>query len=157
MINFKFFACEPRVYYPLQKNQELLLIFYVFKGHWTDQMKALVSSSNGKTIPVPNNLTNEFQPLDLTVNRTCEAFFRKESQEWFASQVQLQIENGATPEEVKVDTKISILKPLYAKWVTSFYDKIQSHPDIVLRGRKRSDITNFLQLESSKKKEDPSV
>ena len=39
-----------------------------------------------------------------------QGFFRKESQEWFTSQVQLQIENGVTPEEVKVDTKISILK-----------------------------------------------
>ena len=108
-------------------------------------------------IPVPNNLTNEFQPLDLTVNRTCKAFFRKESQEWFTSQVQLQIENGVTPEEVKVDTKISILKPLHAKWVRSFYDKMQSRPDIVLRRWKRSGITNFLQLDSSKKKEDPFV
>ena len=141
----------------LRKNQEWLLISDVFKGHWTEQMKALVSSSNGKMIPVPNNLTNEFQPLDLTVNRTCKAFFRKESQEWFASQVQLQIENGVTPEEVKVDKKISILKPLHAKWVTSFYDKMQSRPDIALRGWKRFGITNFLQLDSSKKKEDPFV
>ena len=91
----------------------------------------LVASNNGKMVPVPNNMTNHFQPLDLTVNRICKAFLRKQTQEWFFSEVQTQIQNGVKPENVKVDLRISVLKPLQAKWVTSFYDKIQSRQDIV--------------------------
>ena len=35
------------------------------------------------------------------------------------------------PENVEVDLGISVLKSLQAKWVTSFYDKMQSRQDIV--------------------------
>ena len=108
-------------------------------------------------VPVPSNMTNEFQPLDLAVNRSCKAYLRKQTNTWFSDQVQSQIQNGVTPEKVQVDLRISILKPLHAKWVTYFYDCMQNRRDIVLKGWKRSDIVDFLQLQPSEKKEDPFV
>ena len=120
-------------------------------------MKNLVSSSNGTMVPIPNNLTNEFQPLDLTVNRTCKSYLRTQTQEWLSTQVQAQMQNGIKPENVKVDMRISVLKPLHAKWITSFYDKMQSRSDIIINGWKRSGITDFIQCDVSKKKEDPFV
>ena len=86
--------------------------------------------------PVPSNMTNEFQPLDLTVNRSCKAYLRKQTNTWFSDQVQSQIKNGVTTENVKVDLRISVLKPLHAKWVTSFYDCMQNRRDVVLKGWK---------------------
>ena len=46
-----------------------LLIADVCKGQWTNPVKDLVRQSNGKMSAIPNNWTNYFQPLDLSVNK----------------------------------------------------------------------------------------
>ena len=99
----------------LEKKHPWLLLADVFKAQWTDDVKKLVSESNGKMVPIPNNMTHKFQPLDLTINRTCKAFLRKQAQKWYADEVSRQMLNGITPESVKVDVRINILKPLHAK------------------------------------------
>ena len=63
----------------LRKNQPWLLIADVFKAHLTEPVKKIVAEESGKMIPVPNNLTHKFQPLDLTVNRSCKSYLRKQS------------------------------------------------------------------------------
>ena len=137
----------------LRKNQEWLLLADFFKGQWTEEEKQLVHKINGKMVPVPNNMIHIYQPLDLAVNRSCKAFLRKESQKWFVGQVQQQIQNGCEAEQVKVDLRISILKPIQAQWLTSFYDRMQNRPDIAVKGFKRAGITNFLATE--RQYEDP--
>eukprot|EP00795_Rhopilema_esculentum_P008930 gene8930-16558_t len=131
----------------LRKDQEWLLLADVFKDQWTENVKQLVLKNNGKMVPVPKNMTHIYQPLDLTVNRSCKAFLRKESQNWFAEQVQQQIQNGCEAEQVKVDLKISILKLIQAKWLTSFYDRMQNQPDIAVKRFERAGIKDFLAIE----------
>ena len=97
--------------------------------------------------PVPNNMTHIYQPLDLAVNRRCKAFLCKESQNWFEGQVQQQVQNGCEAEQVKVDLRISILKPVQAKWLTSFYGRMQNRPDIAVKGCKSARITKFFATE----------
>ena len=86
----------------LRNNQEWLLIADVFKGHWTDAVKKIVNDSHGKMMAVPNNMTNWFQPLDLTVNRSCKAHLRKKTHDWFAAKVMEQLEKGVTPEILRL-------------------------------------------------------
>ena len=45
------------------------------------------------------------------------------------------------PESVFVDLKISILKPIHAKWVTQYYDHIRTDEDIVKNGWRRGGVT----------------
>ena len=52
-----------------------------------------------------------------------------------------------------MDLRISILKPIQAKWLTSFYDRMQNRPDIAVKAFKRAGITNFLATE--RQYEDP--
>ena len=134
----------------LRKNQEWLLIADVFKGHWTEGVKKIVNESHGKMVPVPNNMTDKFHPLDLTVSRSCKAHLRRKTHEWFSGQVQ-KIQNGIAPEKVKVDLKMSTLKPLHRNWVISFYDFIQNNPDII----QISGIVDFLNKPPNEKNEDP--
>lgn len=126
----------------LRNDKEWLLIADVFKGQWTDGVKKIIEESNGKVVPVPANMTHIFQPLDLTVNRASKAFLRKLSQDWYSNEIQKQMEKGTRAHEIKVDVRISILKPLHAAWVTKFYDKMQNETDIILNGWKRSGITD---------------
>ncbi|MEO0687884.1 MAG: hypothetical protein AAFY76_23225 [Cyanobacteria bacterium J06649_11] len=129
------------------------MIADVFKAQWTDKVKDLVEKHHGKMVPVPRNMTNYFQPLDLTVNRSCKSFLRDQAQTWYAEQVQAQIANGIAPENVSVDLKISILKPLHAKWVTKYYDHIRTRKEIIINGWRRSGIIDALREQVLK--EDP--
>ena len=139
----------------LRENQEWLLIADVFKGQWTEAVKKRVAELHGKMVPVPNNMTHVFQPLDLTGNRSCKAHIRKSTHQWVTNEVQKQLESGKQPENVQIDTNLSILRSLHAKWVTSFYDSIQNNKSIVTNGWDRAGITNFLAIDAALKQEDP--
>lgn len=134
-------------------TKQWVLIADVFKAHWTDAVKKIISDNNGTMIPVPNNMTSYLQPLDLTVNRSCKAFLRNQAQTWYSEQVQAQIEKGIQPDKVSVDLRISVLKPLHAKWIVQFYDYMQSNKDIVVKGWQRSGVS--AALEEPQRKEDP--
>ena len=111
-------------------HQPWLLIADVFKGQWTGPVKDLVRQSNGKMSAIPNNWTNYYQPLDLSVNKPCKDFLRNEAQSWYSEQIIKQI---------------SIVKPLHAKWITKFYDYIRSKPEIVRNGWEKSKITECIK------------
>ena len=134
-------------------TKEWVLVADVFKAHWTDAVKKIISDNNGMMVPVPNNMTSYLQPLDLTVNRSCKAFLRNQAQKWYSEQVQAQIMNGIQPHKVCVDLRISVLKPLHAKWVVQFYDYMRSNKDIILKGWRRSGVS--AALEEPQRKEDP--
>ena len=59
----------------LRRDKEWLLIADVLRGQWTDAVKSIIEGNNGKMTPVSANMTNVFQPLDLTVNRNCKTFY----------------------------------------------------------------------------------
>ena len=50
------------------------------------------------------------------------------------------------PESVFIDLKISILKPIHAKWVTQNYDHIRTDEDIV-----KNEITKPIKKISARK------
>ena len=72
----------------LRKTGEWILVSDVFKGQWMDSVKQLVSYNDVKMVPVPNDMIQKFQPLDLT-----------------------QITSCMEPEKVNTNLKMSILKP----------------------------------------------
>ena len=121
-----------------------LLMCDVFKGQWTDAVKDGVKESNGKMVRVPNNWTNYFQPLDLTVNKSSKDFLRQEAQSWYSQEIGKQMEAGKRPDEIKVDVCISVVKPLHAKWTVKYYDYARNNPDLIINGWKESGIINKL-------------
>lgn len=62
-------------------------------------------------------MTYIFQPLDLTVNRSCKVFLRKIAQDWYSNEIRKEMEQA---HDIKGDAHISLLKPLHASWVTKF-------------------------------------
>ena len=120
------------------------LICDVFKGQWTDALKDVVKESNGKMVPVPNNWTNYFQPLDLTVNKNSKDFLRQEAQSWYSQEIVKQMEAGKRPDEIKFDVRISVVKPLHAKWIVKYCDYARNNTDLIINGWKESGIINKL-------------
>ena len=59
---------------------------------------------------VPHNLTNKFQPLDITVKKPIKSFISNKHNEWFSKQVSQQLEKGIQPADSKVSLGLSQLK-----------------------------------------------
>ena len=137
----------------LRSTKKWILIADVFKRQWTDKLMSLTEKHHRKMVPVPYNMTNDFQPLDLTVNRSWKSFLRDKAQIWYEELVQVQISKGIAPESVSVNLKISILKPMHAKWVTQYYDHIRTNEDIVKNEWRRPGITK--PIKENIRKEDP--
>ena len=108
----------------MQRDKEWLLIADVFRGQWTDAVKSIIEENNGKMTPVPANMTNVVQPLDLAVNRSCKSFLRNHSQDWYSNEIRKQMEKRLASHEIKVDVRISVRKPLHASWIMKFYDHV---------------------------------
>ena len=66
-------------------------------------------------VAVPNCWTSEFQPLDLSVNKSCKDFLRQEAQTWYSEKLMKQMNQGKRSHKIKVDVRLSVVKPLYAK------------------------------------------
>ena len=101
----------------LPEDRQWLLIADVFKGHWTNAVITEVKRSNGKICATPNNMTNIFQLLDLSINRSCKSFLYREAQCWYSLQIEKQMKEGKKAHEINVNTRINIMKPFHAKWV----------------------------------------
>ena len=77
----------------LPEDQQRLLFADVFKGHWTDAVVTEAKRFNGKMCAIPSNMTNIFQPLDLSVTRNCKSFLRREAQPWYSLQIEKQMKD----------------------------------------------------------------
>ena len=58
-------------------------------------------------------MTNLFQPLDLTVNRAAKKIVRNCYSSYY-SEVQKQLAAGIAASDVKVDVRLSKVKPMHA-------------------------------------------
>ena len=67
---------------------------------------------------------NHMQALDLTVNGPAKHFTKKKFVDWYARQVISGIESGV--DEINVDLKSSILKPLHASLLIQLYNHMAS-------------------------------
>jgi hypothetical protein len=70
-----------------------------------------------KTIFVLANCTSVFQPTDVILQRPFKHAFRNEFDEWSLDQISQQLEDSTESKEIKLQTKLSILKPLICLWL----------------------------------------
>ena len=68
----------------MPKDQKALLIFDVFKGQRTQQVKDVILANNCVYVFVPKNLRNHFQPLDPNVNGQAKRFLKRKFESWYA-------------------------------------------------------------------------
>ena len=74
----------------------------VFRGQITDDVISLLRNDNIHYVLVPNNMSQLFQPLDLTVNKRCNSYLKPLFWEWYAQQVANQLSLGKKVEEIKI-------------------------------------------------------
>ena len=119
----------------------------VFKGQITNPILKKLEEHNILLTRVPGNMTRLFEPLDLTVNCYFKQFMKRKFVEWYANKVTRVLNDGQDLESITIDFKLSIVKPLHAKWVMDAYNHMISSigKDICLKGCKNSGIQEALE------------
>ena len=97
-------------------------------------MKELCSENNYEIVIVPRNLTNKFQPLDISVNKAAKAFIQNQYDDWFLNKVPVQLNKGIDPADIRVTLKLSNLKPLHASWIVDLYKRLSGNQEIIVHG-----------------------
>ena len=89
-----------------------------------------------------------FQPLDLTVNKFAK---NMKFSPWFSRKISLRLENGVELDDIEVDNRLSVLKPLHAKWLVELYNHMSTDDgkEIVANGWKKAGIFDAIKLGSS--------
>lgn len=106
-------------------------------------MFELLEENHVNIVLVPANCTDHLQPLDISVNKPVKSFLRKQFQEWYAQKICDQLREPPTQVD-PVDLRLSIVKPLGARWMVKVYDYMKSNPEIIRNGFKGAGITDFL-------------
>ena len=97
---------------------------------------------------VPPNQINHFQPSDLNVNSHAKTFLKEKFQRCYAQQVQKELDSGKNIYQVDIETKLSIIKPIYAPWIISLYDKFCNSNEMVIKAFQMASITEALKNEN---------
>ena len=92
-------------------------------------IKKLCTKNNCELVIVPHNLTNKFQPFDISINQTAKKFISQ-----YAGRASAQLSNGTSPGDMKVSLKLSILKPLHTKWIVESYQHLKEQKDSITKG-----------------------
>ena len=62
----------------------------------------------------------------MTVNKHCKSYLKRLSSQWYAQQIENQFSLGKKVEEIKIEFHLTTLKPLHAKLLVEYYNKITS-------------------------------
>jgi hypothetical protein len=138
----------------LGEEHMAVVIFDSFKGHKGSEMETLLQQHNILSVLVPSNCTDLLQPLDLSVNKPLKDHLRSCFQSWYSEQVSKQLEGGKEPEDIKVDTKLTVVKPLSARWIISAYDYVRSQFSIIYGGFVEAGIVAALESDDKDEIED---
>ena len=95
-----------------------------FKGEDNEEMQRLCAKNTCELVIIPHNLTNKFQPLDISINQSAKKF-----NAWYADRVSKKLLNGVAPGNVKVSPKLSDLKSLHARWIVETYNHLKHQND----------------------------
>ena len=116
-----------------------------FKGQDNYEVAKLCHKNNCALIIVPHNLTNKFQPLDITVNKPAKSFVKDKYNMWYTEQLAKQLNEGKAPADVKVSLNLSEIKSLHAKWIYEMYKYLQGRSDLVLNGFESAGVTEAVE------------
>ena len=125
-------------------DQPASAIFDAFSGHNSEALHSLLEGNKILVVKVPAACTDELQPLDLSVNKSCKSFLRDKFSSWYSAEVEKQLSSGHQARELTVDTRMQVVKELSAQWLLGFFDYMQCKPDLFVNGFKEAGISGAL-------------
>ena len=88
------------------------------------------------------HVTNLFQPLDITVNRSFKALMKGKFTEWCSRQIAGELKE----DDIEIKLRLSVLKTLHVKWLTDTFNFMtsQARSEVISKGWKEAGITEVL-------------
>ena len=116
----------------------------VFTGQMTEPVKEKLRANNILLVRVPANMTNLFQPLDLTVNGSVKALMKQKFTLWYSQEISKALNEGVPLDDIEINLKLSVLKPLHAKWLLEVFNHMTSDAgkSVIENGWKSAGISN---------------
>ena len=76
---------------------------------------------------------------------------------WYSAEVQKQMESGNSTDEIEVDLRLSVLKPLHATWLVSLYNHLTGSVEKrhIAKGWSKAGISELVQGKATLSPEDP--
>ncbi len=91
---------------------------------------------------LPANCTSVLQPLDLSFNAALKRIMTDSFLEYQSQKFHEQIQSSA--EQLKLDLRISVIKPEHAKWLMRSFDELKNRAEIVTKGWEMAGISDVL-------------
>ena len=128
-------------------DQFSFLVWDVFGGQKTEEITSLLRENKIAYKCVPNNMTANFQVLDLTVNKWVKGIMIDKFIKWFAETLRKELDAGKSLDEISIKFKLTTMKPLHAKWVIDIFNQLSSFEveKVILAGWKASRILDALE------------
>ena len=126
----------------LRDDYPALVLFDHFSGQMTESVLKLLDENHIHRVVIPANCTDRLQPLDVSVNKAAKEFLRRKFHDWYAQKIctQLEEEQPIAP----VDLRLSVVKPVGAKWMVELHDYFKAKPEIIVNGFKGAGIVDYL-------------
>ena len=121
----------------------LFVIMNTLKGPDNDETRKFCAKSSCEIIIIPHKLRNEFQPLDIRVNKAAKSFIFEKYNSWLANEVSKQFREPAA--DVKVSLKLSVIKPLHAKLIVDLYNTLEDDKEMAINGFRSAGITEAIE------------
>ena len=87
-------------------------------------------------VHILNNITDQFQPLDLNVNGDVKELLKVKFEFSYVQHISNQLEGGSSVYNIQVPLKVSVIKPIHTKCLLGFYDHLRNSSDTIITGIK---------------------
>jgi len=113
-----------------------LLTMDTHESHTNHELRDLLDELRIEYVYVPANCTDFLQVMDLVVNRPFKHKVKESFEHWYANQVYAQLNEGVSPENVKIDLSLNAIKNSgeHAKWIINAWNYINEKNDLILKG-----------------------
>ena len=139
------FISSQRQLYGEPESKAALVIMDNFKGQITPKVSEILEQNNIHVALLPPNTTDRLQPMDLSINKPVKDYLRREFEDWYASQINDQIQGDIEFAELKpVDLSMPVMRELSAKWLVGAVEYIKNNPSLVVNGFLHSGIIDAL-------------
>ena len=117
-----------------------------FKGQITSTVSNLLEENNIHVCLLPANTTDRLQPIDLTVNKPAKDFLKSCFGDWYAEQIQRQLEESDIESTAlqPINLGLPMMKELGAKWMVEMAQYFADNPQIIVNGFIKAGIIGAL-------------
>ena len=131
----------------LPQSKKSLLVWDAFDAQSTPNVMDTLSSYGMEPAMVPKNMTHLLQPLDLTITASFKKYEKRTLSVYFTSCTMEALTNDPDQDvtTIKVDLRLSTLKPRHGKVMTDMYQHLKSKKgkEIIKAGWRAASITDI--------------